>query len=391
MIVDTAMQLCDIVRYGLQNKLYVSPIMNEQELFSMAKENGLSGFIYTTLNNESTSSKLLSSLKKEHYLYIAQGTRQDQVLEDIKDILTTNNIRHIFLKGSTLRELYPKTYMRSMGDIDVLVDESNMKQIHSLFESQEYKNLYNSSAHDGFQHLNGSVIEIHPQITRKIEGHDVKLFIDSWANAFIEDGYTYKLQPEYELAYLMYHAAKHFKSSGVGLRTLLDIGLYAQAYEASIDKNLLLNMFAKTNLSTFAKNIFKLQFYYFQIPALKNLYDKETMSNEFKNFMTRYITISGVHGTGDGFNRTMVKMAQLGVKHPKIQYLLKSLFPSLSGISNQYSFVRNKWLLYPIGWFIRTFRLLTIRLKSSINKLRQTSISKTHLAKATEMLKELGL
>ena len=234
-------------------------------------------------------------------------------------------------------------------------------------------------------------LQVHPQITREIEGHEVQLFVDSWDKAFVEDGYTYILQSEYELTYLMYHAAKHFKSSGVGLRTLLDIGLYAKANEVSINRDILLEMFAKTNLSIFAKNIFKLQFYYFQIPALKDLYDTEPMSTEFKNFMTRYITISGVHGTGDKFNRTMVKIAQSDVKHPKIHFLFKSLFPSLSAISNQYIFIRNKWILYPIGWIIRTFRLLTIRLKSSINKLRQMSISKTHLDITMIMLKELGL
>ena len=290
-----------------------------------------------------------------------------------------------------MRELYPMPYMRSMGDIDVLVDEKNMKLIHTLFKSQEYKKLYNSDAHDGFQHSNGSVIEIHPQITREIEGHEVQLFVNSWSKAIVEDGYTYILQPEYELTYLIYHAAKHFKSSGVGLRTLLDIGLYAKANEVFINKDLLLDMLAKTNFSIFAKNILKLQLYYFQIPALKDLYNNEPMSTEFMSFMTRYITISGVHGTGDKFNRTMVKIAQSDVKHPKIHFLLKSLFPSLSAISNQYSFVRNKWILYPIGWFIRTFRLLTIRLKSSINKLRQTSISKADLDIVTTMLKELGL
>lgn len=391
MIIETANQLCEVVQYALQNKAYILPIINETELIHMAKENGLSGFIYTALNNKSTSPELKSALKKEHYIYFAQSTKQEEAIKDIKVTLSENKIRHIFLKGSVIRDLYPVPYMRSMGDIDIVVEKESMDLIHKIFEEKQYENIGNSEAHDRFKHPNGSDIEVHPRITRNTIGLETSLFDDTWICSFVEEGETYRLNPEFELTYLIYHAAKHFKSSGVGLRTLLDIGLYGRAYENSIDKETLLVMFEKANISKFSENMIKLQDSFFKLTTINNLYENESLSNEFIDFMTKYISVSGSHGTGDKFNNIIGRIVSSDVKYPKLDFLIKSLFPSLSVVSNHASFVKDRWYLYPIGWVVRLFNIVVLRRKTSFRKLQQLTIPKNYIDQSSSMFKELGL
>lgn len=387
MINKDIIQLCDIVKTALRNELYVESIHNPTELTKLAKENGLSGLIYPSLNHDKAPESLRKTLQKEHYIYIAQSTKQDALLQDIAIIFEQNDISYILLKGATLRHLYLEPYMRSMGDVDILVHAEDMEKIHTLLNQAKYENIYNSHAHDGFRHLNGCVIEVHPHITHPIKNHDNTLFNDSWN--YVKN--NHELQPEYELTYLLYHTVKHLLSSGIGLRTLLDIGIYVKHYKNEINIDTLNDMLKQTNLTTFAHRIMLLQQHYFELPNLFDNKDEKPLTDNFIQLMTKYIAISGVHGTGDEFNKMIPRLANTSKRFPRFRLFYRVLFPKVSTMKEHYPIVQKSIIFYPIGWILRVFRLLFTSRKSTIHKIHQTSIPKDQIKRINLMFEELGL
>ena len=63
-------------------------------------------------------------LQQEHmavYRYI----NQSQALEEIRELFQANQIFYLPLKGSVLRKYYPEEWMRTSGDIDILIKEQD--------------------------------------------------------------------------------------------------------------------------------------------------------------------------------------------------------------------------------------------------------------------------
>ena len=61
------------------------------------------------------------------------------IIEEIKTAFTKNNIDFAFLKGSRLKNIYPKSEMRVMGDIDVLIKPEQYSKIKNLLLQKNYE------------------------------------------------------------------------------------------------------------------------------------------------------------------------------------------------------------------------------------------------------------
>ena len=66
-------------------------------------------------------------------------------------------------------------------------------------------------------------------------------FLDPWAQVIHIKEDRYQFNPTYEIVYLLYHLAKHLDTSGIGLRSMLDIGIYLNANKEKINKEELLS------------------------------------------------------------------------------------------------------------------------------------------------------
>src|SRR5690554_5839118 len=101
------------IRYGLNNKIIDFNIDNENEFSKAIFENGLIGIIVPNLKKDNFKEekyylKLLNALNE----YIIVDTKQLFYIDKIKNALNENEIEFIFLKGSHLKQIYPKSYMR---------------------------------------------------------------------------------------------------------------------------------------------------------------------------------------------------------------------------------------------------------------------------------------
>ena len=226
-------QLLSITRTALNYEVSKETVKDQKLFFKMLMENGLSGIVLPYLDDALYSKSFINYKTQILYDYMIKDSLQLKEIRHINELFNQHKIKHIFLKGSRLKSLYKETFMRSMGDIDILVAPNMLKTVEALFLKENIMIKSRSRAHDEYVTNKGVHIEIHPRLDHEFNDK-YTLFKDAFEHSYLIAEYQYGLEHSFELLYLMFHLAKHFESSGVGLRSILDIGVYLKAYEKQV-------------------------------------------------------------------------------------------------------------------------------------------------------------
>lgn len=389
---NTLKEVVDAINAVIHNTPFDITISDEHQFYQICHENGLSGMIFSVLNPRQFSTEIYAKMQKDYYAYIAKDTKQLKLIHTLKLLFDGIKCKHIFLKGSHLKNVYPSTYMRSMGDIDVLIDSTLINPVKSLLKKNHFKLTSSSEAHDCFLSLDGLQIEVHPQLTMPIDDRFDGLFMAYWSHASLIDDYTYQFNPEFETVYLLVHMIKHFRSSGVGLRSVLDIGLFIRHYEAFIDIQKLDALIQEGHLMQFFTNMIKLNRHYFQLNILSDYIDSTPLDADFLHLLTHYIVTSGVHGTGMSFNNFIGRMTTVKRENKTtLGYIFRIVFPSFNQMKGMYPLLRSLPFLLPFFWMVRAVKLVFFRTRRSLHRLKQIKNSKKSVETTTALYDKLGI
>ena len=283
-----------------------------------------------------------------------------------------------------------------MGDIDILIKDLDLPKAHEILPPNGFKNTVNSLNHDSFVGKGGIHIEIHPKLNSDFDDKYDILFENVWGNTYKVNEFEYQLIPEYNLVYLLYHAVKHLTSSGIGLRTILDIGLFIEKHKEALDLDKLKELIDKTQLSLFFRNILWLIERCFSLNPLPMFTDSHKPDVEFLNDLISFIIKSGVHGYGKDFNSYICGMAANAIKKDNVKkgkrtYIIRLFFPKYKSMVSTYTYLRkHKWLL-PYSWIHRGAKLLFTKTKRSFKQLNKLKVKNKELDKYTELYKKLGI
>ena len=388
----TLIELFQVTTCALNKQIYQGAISNDKEFYFKTVENGLSGLVFSALNKDQITKQLFEHLQKDTMLYILKDTLQLEAIENINKMLTEAEVKHLFLKGSRLKKIYPETYMRAMGDIDLLVHPNDMNKVHQVFDLRDIKCISRSTSHDVFEMKNNLKIEIHPSIYRDFNEAYESIFVDAWKYAKHTEDHLFELPHEYELVYLLYHLAKHIHLGGVGIRSILDIGLYLSAYHQEINRNILIEYLNQSNLYTFFQSMIYLNIKYFNIDHLESWTAGYTMEEDLYEKITEFFSVSGIHGKGMEFNSFTPRMASNKLQHKnKFKFIISVIFPNLESVKGMYPFVRRVPFLLPVGWMFRWVRLIFRHPKSTFDKIGKLKIKDQEIEDITNLFKKIGL
>lgn len=389
---QTVLQVFKAVQAVIHNLKYIKEPMDEHKFYKIAHENGLSGMIFSVLNRNDFDKEIFEKFQKDFYTYHAKDVLQQKTLRDLDRLFNQHQIKYIFLKGAHLKQVYPEPYMRSMGDIDILIEEDKLETVKSLLKSNSYHLTSMSEAHDTYKHDNGLEIEIHPKLTRAIGASFDQFFESYWEHAECVSASRYEFKPEFELVYLLIHMVKHFHSSGVGLRSILDIGLFIRHYIHLIHVDNLESYLNQSALKKFFLNVLELNNVYFDLQDFKFSNENQAIDQELLEYLTRYIISSGVHGVGSSFNNFVGRMAVAKRQEtPTLIYVLKLVFPRYKQMCSMYPPLRKIPILLPFFWMIRLIKLSVVRFKRSMKRIRQIKSSKKYLDDTIELYNKLGI
>ena len=354
-----------------------------ENLYQISKAHDLAHIVGSALEKlgvlKDEDDPISEQFRKQGFTAVYRYQQLQYAYETVCEVLESEKIPYMPLKGSVIRPYYAEPWMRTSCDIDILVHEENLeKAVETLCGSLEFTAEDEKQYHDiSLYSQNGIHLELHFSILENMDNIDA-LLSKVWEHAVLTDGSTcsYRQTNEYLLFHVLAHMSYHFIRGGCGIRPLID--LYLLKNKMPFDDTAVRALCAQCGIERF----------YDSVLALSEVWFANAEHTAVTREMEQYLLCGGIYGTQEN---------QIAVEHEKrggkLRYILHRLFMPYSNLKSQYPILeKHKWLM-PVCQVRRWFRMLFRgRLKRSVAELKMSQNMDAKKAKATaELLREIGL
>lgn len=342
--------LAGIVKSALNN----APVserpdhLSFEDLYDIAIRNHIGYMVFSELiKDKSLTDTQIDMLRNRMKSTVLQTLFQMNELKELQARFEETGVKNIPLKGAVLKYLYPRPETREMSDIDILISSEDAESAALVLNDMGY--ILNSSIkhHDIYVKKPYMVVEAHKSLYDKsVDGAQYKYFV-GFDKAVVREGcaYTYGFTNEDFYVYMIAHAAKHFYAMGCGIRNLIDVYVFLNKYQSSMNMQYVEEELKKCGIYDFEKNVRKLAFDWLEGKELDDFYQS----------LFQYMLDAGIYGKDE--NGIWNKFSD--DKKEKIsQWELRKwyYFPPLYYISEYYPWVEDRPYLLPVAWIIRFWR-----------------------------------
>ena len=270
------------------------------------------------------------------------------------------------LKGSVLKEFYPKYGMRQMADNDILINADKAEEVKTIMESLGFTTEhFGKSNHDVYYKEPVSNFEIHTALFGPTHEEKIYQYYRNVKSRLVKDEGNlcgFHFTPEDFYLYMTAHEYKHFSGGGTGLRSFLDVYIFLKKYHSVLDMTYIESEAKKLGIEAFEKQSRNLAMHLYGGEPLTET-DKETLE---------YVAMSGVYGTVTHSMENKVKKLGGGMKG-KIKYFLRRLVLPMDSIKTAYPFIYKHKILIPFFTIYRLGKGLIFRRKRVQMELRTLS------------------
>ena len=368
--------VCGDLLSGEEKSLYDAEMLSK--IVKIARQHDVLHLVAFGLKKNDMLDGNSKQLETEIFKAVYRYEQQSYELSRVCETLEKANIPFIPLKGSVLRKFYPKPWMRTSCDIDILVHNEDLeKAILCLSENLKYS-LKGKTTHDvSLFAPNGICIELHYDLVEEGRANNaIEILGRVWDNVTLckNSSYQYEMTDAFFYFYHIAHMAKHFETGGCGIRPFIDLVVLNGIGGVDFAKrDELLN---HGGLLQFAKASRKLSRVWFGNEQ------GDAVSEEMQDFILR----GGSYGTMD--NRVAAHK-----KQGKIKYILSRMFVPYDKLRRYYPVLeKHKWLT-PIMQIRRWFMMLDpkVRRMAESEIVVNNSISVDKVRKTQALLKNIGL
>lgn len=270
--------------------------------------------------------------------------------------LESAGIWHMPLKGSVLKDWYPRPGMREMADNDILFDPSERERVRGIFQSRGYKivsfgkgnhdeyekpPLYNFEMHVSLFH------EMYPKLAGQYQNVKEKLLpVDGTACQFA-------FTPEDFYVFALAHAYKHYSGSGTGVRTLADIYVMNHHLDGIMNRDEVEQKLTRLGIAEYEQHSRVLAEKLFS--GARPLPEIELNTDEKE--MLRFYCDATTYGTIDNQIQSRLHEIQGNAEgitlRTKLKYCCVRLFPGKEFCKYHYPFVYHHLWLLPFFWVWR--------------------------------------
>ncbi len=281
----------------------------------------------------------------------------------IYEMLRGEGLHPVVLKGMLCAELYPEASLRVTADLDLLIDPAEFDACHSILchyglipkcNEDALSTDYEVGYYSADQFL---CVELHRALFSSEEADLNRCFTDMFDSVQEHNGIL-TLDPENHLLFLLLHAYKHFIYSGVGVRQVCDIGLWARKYYDDIDWARLYQLCTSVRAEVFAACIFRIAGNYigleFELPDFwrKAEIDCEALLLDMlEGGVYGSESLTRLHSANTTLNA--VRADRSGVHS---NGFLHSLFPGRAYLEARYPYAKRHPVLLPAAWCHRLLR-----------------------------------
>ncbi len=259
-------------------------------------------------------------------------------------------IWHMPLKGSVMKDLYPKIGMRQMADNDILYDASRTRDVRAIMEGLGFSaDLYTGrSLHEHYFKPPVCNFEMHRALFEIPQGEKLTKYYQNVKERLILDEgsiSSYHFSNEDCYIYMLAHEFKHYSRSGTGLRSILDIYVYLKKRGATLDWSYIAGELDKLGIADFEAENRSLACH---------LFDGEELTAQDQEVLN-YLFSSGTYGNTR--NWVLNQMDQYGRGFTgKVKYVFHRLFLPMDVVRAAYPLFARIPVLLPFLPFYRAIR-----------------------------------
>lgn len=368
------------------------------KIYDLASMHSLSGSVYLVIqrldDNDKPELLVLNKFKSDFFYATLRYEEQEKAYREIIKKLNEEKIDHLFFKGIVLRDYYPVKQMRTLGDIDFLLHKKDQNAVKKVFTQMGYINKP-CILHDKYE-KGKVIIEAHDKIINKEINSKVDYFAyfeNAWDHATLKDNkYTYELDLNYHLVFLLAHIAKHIYGSGAGVRLILDIAVIIDKFGDTLDFTYIWKELKEIKLDVFARSVFGLCDRWFQVKTSDTAFE---MNDLTYSSMSGYIFDGGTFG----HSNNNVAIGVLRKSYSKERNLKSMQFKAFCGkvflnfgeMKEKY-YILNKYpFLLPAAWAYRGYKCVVKKPGKTLRLVKGLYNCAEEAEKSYDMLKKIGL
>ena len=270
-------------------------------------------------------------------------------LEQIEKELNEKEIEYMLVKGSVLRNYYPKQKMRQMSDIDILYKAERQDELITYMKKRGYRLKTSEANSDDFFKPPFYTFEFHRSIFDERDAFSPDFNLWERASKDENNLSEYHISAEDLMIYSLCHMYDHYCQSGCGIRFVCDIYVLLKSKE-DFDWNYINSKFEEFGFADFCNTA---------ITLAKALFKNES-AGKSEQALLDYILSGGVYGK----SRSLDEVISNDFNGSKFRYLLSRAFPSKKMMKGNFPVLRKYPILLPIYYFVRIFQVIKYNKKS---------------------------
>ncbi|MGM9551695.1 MAG: nucleotidyltransferase family protein [Clostridia bacterium] len=339
--------------------------INVEAVFKIASNHNVLPLCYENISSApGFDAEAFKGFQKKIFSIVFSQTKRTENFRKIYKTLLNNNLKPIVLKGIICRQLYGELCdHRPSGDEDILIKKEEYFALSNILKENGYipEEEITSKALNGIEEItfkspNGLNIEVHLNIIgteNKIRRKMNKYFENAFRNAVImeidgQEYYTLDYTENY--IYLFYHMLKHFSTTGIGIRQIVDMFKFGQAYRNSID-------WEKVYDAVESLNAHKL---YGDMVEIGNRYLGFSMENKYgitqPDRLIDDMFSSGAYGNGTLEQMGSKVKVMAAIENDGKNSRLRMVFPTIKSMREHYKVLYDHPYLLPVMWIVRIVR-----------------------------------
>ncbi len=309
-------------------------------LYRLASKQDLTHIVSAALHRAAVPHDL-TPFKKQEVLSVVRMEQQKFVTEQICKELSAASVPFVLLKGSVLRPYYPKPYMRTFCDIDVLVKPEDVETADQCLRTRLGATRCFIGDHDiSFTCTHDVHVELHFSLRCTVNDAADALLAKAWEFAKPFEGSQYVFDDGFFLLYHIAHMAKHFIHGGCGVRPFMD--LHVMQTRMHLDCRAADALLEEAGLYAFAEGAL----------ALSRVWFADQTHTELTRTMEHYLFSSSIYGSLENwvaFSRT---------KHSGMGHVFHRLFLPYGDMVHYFPTLKKHPVLLPYFWCVRLWRVI---------------------------------
>lgn len=287
----------------------------------------------------------------------------------------------VILKGPSLYSLFKDPSLRHMCDLDLFVPSQVGPSVGRAIVELGYnhnKDLKHD-CHAVYTAPDRLSLELHWRLLDPHRFYEPAWFCDrAWQRKVSMPNYgdhAYKLHDEDHLVFLFCHAVKHIKSTGLGLKQLLDIKLLLETLDHDAIRGVIADL---KRLRIYKASIYILELLnrYFEVSYPHS----EEINEQILRDLFYEIIRAGAYGNKGEYKLEAVhfRKARIAGEVEADQSKWRVFFPAFSRMKKSYTWLERFPMLLPLAWGFRLKYQLKVHRRDAMDLLK-TDVNLDHV------------